>query len=62
MSFRNRLLLDATCLLVEGLSELVDWGWDLQPGLEDSLLPLKTDVPEKKIMTIRRLKGQVLFH
>merc|ERR1719385_15650 len=32
------------CLLVEGLSELVDWGWDLQPGLEDSLLPLKTDV------------------
>ena len=48
MSFRNRLLLDATCLLVEGLSELVDWGWDLKPGLEDSLLPLKTDVPEKK--------------
>ena len=48
MSFRNGLLLDATCLLVEGLGELVDWGWDLQPGLEDSLLPLKTDVPEKK--------------
>ena len=48
MSFRNGLLLDATCLLVEGLGELVDWGRDLQPGLEDSLLPLKTDVPEKK--------------
>ena len=37
------VLLD-TCLLVEGLGELVDWWRDLQPGLEDGLLPLETDV------------------
>ena len=33
-----------TCLLIESLWELVDWRWYLQPGLEDSLLSLETNV------------------
>lgn len=33
-----------TCLLVEGGVELVDRGRDLEPGLQDGLLPLETDV------------------
>ena len=33
-----------TCLPVQGGVELVDWGRDLEPGLENSLLPLEADV------------------
>ena len=33
-----------TCLPVKGSVELVDWGRDLEPGLENSLLPLEADV------------------
>jgi len=33
-----------TCLLVQSLGELVDWWRDLQPGLQNCLLPLETDV------------------
>jgi len=34
----------SSCLLVQGLGELVDWWWDLQPGLQNGLLPLEADV------------------
>ena len=37
------MLLD-TCLFVQRLRELVDWWRNLQPGLEDGLLPLETNV------------------
>jgi len=33
-----------TCLPVKGGVELVDWGRDLEPGLENGLLPLEADV------------------
>jgi len=33
-----------TCLLVQSLGELVDWWWDLQPGLQNGLLPLEADI------------------
>ena len=38
----------ATCLLVQSVgSELVDWGRNLQTGLENSLLSLQADVPKQ---------------
>jgi len=33
-----------TCLLIQSLGELVDWWWDLQPCLQNGLLPLEADV------------------
>jgi len=32
------------CLLVQSLGELVDWWRDLQPGLQNGLLPLEADI------------------
>ena len=41
---RQNWAFQITCLLVQRLVELVDRWWDLQPGLQNSLLPLETDV------------------